>query len=279
MRYALCNETYSPPEGQRVVEPWKFEDQCRFSKKLGYHALELAPFTFNKDVRKISAAERASIKASAGAAGIEIIGLHWVVAFTEGFHITSPDAAVREKTARYAEELINFCADVGGKLMVWGSPKQRSLAAGISYEQGLKWASEFYKSIMPRCEARNICIHIEPLTRADTNFINSGAQGRELVKAVNHPNFGLHLDVRSMCDEGKPIPDIIRECRAELRHFHVNDPNMRGPGNSGFDHKPIAAALKEIGYQGYVSVEVFKYDPDPETIAREAIEYIKRIYV
>jgi sugar phosphate isomerase/epimerase len=96
---------------------------------------------------------------------------------------------------------------------------------------------------------------------------------------VAHPSFQLHLDVKAMADEGRPIADIIRASRGVVRHLHANDPNLRGPGNSGLDHAPFVAALRDIGYDGFVSVEVFKYDPDPETIAREAIEYLKKAYV
>ena len=81
-----------------------------------------------------------------------------------------------------------------------------------------------------------------------------------------------------MSDESTPLPDIIRAQAKLLRHFHANDPNRRGPGQGAVDHAPIAAALREIGYQGLVSVEVFDYTPDPETIASESIAYLKRVY-
>jgi sugar phosphate isomerase/epimerase len=277
MRYAICNETFAPPVAMPWV-PWKFEDQCRCAARLGYHAIELAPFTFNRDARAISAAERAAIRDAAAAAHLEIVGLHWLLAMTTGFHLTSPDPAVREATASYAEALMDLCADLGGRLMVWGSPKQRSLLPGVTHEQAVTFAAEVFRSIMPRTEKRNVRILIEPLGRADTDFITTAEQGRELIRRVAHPNFQLHLDVKAMADEGRPIADIIRASRGVVRHFHANDPNLRGPNSSGLDHAPFAAALREIGYDGLISVEVFKYDPDPETIAREAIEYLKRVY-
>ena len=278
MRYAICNETFAPA-AKVPWEPWPFEKQCRCAAQLGYHAVELAPFTFNHDIRKVSAAERQKIRDTATAAGVGIVGLHWLLALTEGFHLTSPDHAVREATAHYAEALIDFCADVGGKIMVWGSPKQRNLPAGVTIEQGMEFAAEVFRAIMPRAASRGVTIVIEPLGRADTNFIITAKQGRRLVSMVNCPNFALHLDVKAMCDEGRPIPDIIRESRGVVRHFHANDPNLRGPGTSGLDHRPFVAALHEIGYDGFISVEVFKYDPDPETIARQGIEYLKQVYV
>ncbi|MBI5394673.1 MAG: sugar phosphate isomerase/epimerase [Verrucomicrobia bacterium] len=276
MRYALCNETFAPAASVPWA-PWKFEDQCRCAARLGYHALELAPFTFNRDVRRITPAERAAIRKTADSHGLKITGLHWLLAQTEGFHLTTNESAVRESTARYTEALMDFCADVGGKIMVWGSPKQRSLPEGVTFEQGMERAVAVFKSVMPWAKVRGITIAIEPLARTETNFINTAAQGRELVRRVGDPRFALHLDVKAMSDEGTPIPDIIRASRGVV-HYHANDPNLRGPGTSGLDHRPFAAALREIGYDGYISIEVFKYDPDPETIAREGIEYLKKAY-
>ena len=78
-----------------------------------------------------------------------------------------------------------------------------------------------------------------------------------------------------MSSEGQPVPDIIRAHAARTGHFHANDPNKRGPGFGNVDFVPIFKALREHKYSGWVSVEVFDYSPDPETIARESIRYMR----
>src|SRR5207247_4148657 len=92
---------------------------------------------------------------------------------------------------------------------------------------------------------------------------------------IDHPNFLLHLDVKAMSTEAEATPDLIRRHGAQAGHFHANDANRRGPGFGNTDFVPIFHALEASRYQGWVSVEVFDHSPDPETVARESIRYMR----
>ena len=84
--------------------------------------------------------------------------------------------------------------------------------------------------------------------------------------------------MKAMSDEEKSIPEIIAAGREHLVHFHANDPNLRGPGFGKVQYEPIRTALEEIGYNGYVSVEVFDFSPNAEVIAEKSIKYLKGIF-
>jgi sugar phosphate isomerase/epimerase len=93
---------------------------------------------------------------------------------------------------------------------------------------------------------------------------------------INSPHVKLHLDCKAMSSESKPIPEILRANRDIMVHFHANDPNRQGPGFGELDFVPIFAALKETGYGGWVSVEVFDYSPGIELLARDSMENMRR---
>lgn len=268
MRYAICNETF---------EGWDHARICRFIAELGYQGLEIAPFTLAGRITEVSADRRRLMREQAEDCGVTIIGLHWLLAKTAGLMLTSPDAAVRRATADYLVELARACADFGGDLMVFGSPAQRRVPEGATREQATEWGVDTFRMAAKGIGDCGVKLCVEPLSPPDANFILTAAEGEEIIERVGHPAFKLHLDVKAMSTEDRPTPEVIRSHTKYLHHFHANDPNLRGPGFGSTDFVPIFQALKDVGYQGWVSVEVFDYTPDPETIARESIRYMREV--
>jgi sugar phosphate isomerase/epimerase len=267
MKYAICNETF---------EGWDHERVCRFVAGLGYGGLELAPFTLAPRITDVGMERRRELRRQAEDAGIRIIGLHWLLAKTEGLQVTAADEAVRKRTADYLVELARCCRDVGGDLMVFGSPAQRRLPAGASREQAMQYAADTFYRAMPGIADCGVEVCLEPLSPPEADFINTCAEAVQLIERVDHPRFVLHLDVKAMSTEDAPTPDLIRRYGSRTHHFHANDPNKRGPGFGQTDFVPIFTALKDIDYDRWVSVEVFDYTPDPETIARESMRYMRQ---
>jgi sugar phosphate isomerase/epimerase len=203
--------------------------------------------------------------------GLSIIGLHWLLAKTEGLHLTTADASVRKATADYLVELGEACADLGGDLMVFGSPFQRNLEAGVSRETAYANAAEVFRAALPRIGERGVRICMEPLTPKETNFVNTCAEAVELMDMVDEKNFCLHQDVKAMLGaETESLPVLIDRFKDQTGHFHVNDTNLLGPGMGKTEYAPIFEALLKSGYSGWVSVEVFDYSPGAEVIARES---------
>ena len=268
MKFAICHELF---------ENWDWKRQCEFIAELGYSGIELAPFTLAPRITDVSAARRQEIKSQADAYGLTICGLHWLLAKTDGLHLTTNDRSIRRSTADYLIELGKACADFGGTFMVFGSPAQRNMQTGVTREQAYENAAEVFRQVLPALEERGVQIAMEPLTPRETDFVNTCAEAVELIERVGHPNLVLHQDVKAMLSEPTPIPELIAKYAAITGHFHVNDDNLLGPGMGRTDYKPIVRALLESNYSGWVSVEVFDYKPGAELIARQSIEYMRQI--
>lgn len=274
MKFAFCNEMFVD---------WPFEKAFGVAREIGYEGVEIAPFTLlpngwsaeGIDVRDLSSGQRETVRRQAEDAGLEIVGLHWLLAKTTGFYLTSPDPVVRGRTADYFKALVRLCADLGGTIMVLGSPQQRNLLPGVAYDEAEQHAAEVLRGIMPVCEDLGVTLALEPLGPAEGDFLLSANAAVRLAELVDSPLCRLHLDVKAMSTEAEPIPDIVRGHGDWLAHFHANDPNLLGPGMGDVDFEPIFAALKDIDYQGWVSVEVFKYELGPEHIARRSMETMR----
>jgi sugar phosphate isomerase/epimerase len=267
MRFAICNELFQGWELPRVMS------HCA---ELGYHAVEIAPFTLADSVEQITPNERRAIRQQTREAGVQIAGLHWLLVKPDGLHLTTPDAEVRRRTAQYLVALAHFCADIGGKVLVLGSPKQRSVPPGISYEQAWDWAQETLRPAVKAAEELGVTWCIEPLSPAETNFLNRAEDAIRFAQSLDSPAARIILDIKAMSSEGKPIPQIIRESAGWFAHFHANDPNLKGPGMGNVDIVPILRTLQEVGYDGYVSVEVFDYSDGAETIAAVSLQNLQR---
>jgi len=266
MKYAICNETF---------EGWEHARICARVAELGYTGLEMAPFTLASRITDMSPTRRSELRRQAESAGVRILGLHWLLAKTEGFHLTSADPVIRKRTGEYLAELARAAADMGGDILVLGSPVQRNIPPGLTQAQADNFALDTLSYCLSALEQGRVYLCLEPLTPVETNFMNTAAEGVALIRRLAHPFVKLHLDVKAMSAEAEPTPDVIRANREFLHHFHANDPNKRGPGFGNTNFKPIFHALRDVNYTGWVSVEVFDYSPDPDTIARESIRYMR----
>ncbi len=270
MKFALCNEMF---EGRPMAEV------ASVARRLGYQGLEIAPFTLAPSATEVTAAKRRETRQAIEDQGLECVGLHWLFAGPQGLHMTTPDEATWTRTRDYLSALLDLCNDLGGKVLVLGSPKQRSLVEGQTPAGAWQRAADLLGLVLDKAGDLGLTICLEPLSPAETDFINTVEEGMKMVRQLNHRSLKIHLDVKAMYSEAKAIPEIIRSVSAdEIGHFHVNDANLYGPGMGEVDYAPIAQAIDEVGWDRWLSVEVFKYDPDPETIAKKSIEYLHKFW-
>lgn len=267
MRFAICNETF---------QGWEWDRTCATVAELGYDSIEIAPFTLADDVRTTTSADRARWADVAKRAGLVVTGLHWLLVSPKGLSLTTREEATRRQTSDYLVALVEFCADLGGATMVLGSPAQRRIPDGDTRETAIERLIDAIAPAVTRAAAVGVTICLEPLPAPEADLILTLHEAVEVARRVGSPALRTIFDVKSACSEGRPLPDLIAEYAPWIAHVHANDANRRGPGFGDTDYVPIMAELDRVGYEGWVSVEVFDYSPDPITIARESLAYMRR---
>jgi len=269
MRIALCNE---------VLADLSLERQCEVAARLGYDGLEIAPFTLSGSPEKISTADAAKIRATVEASGLVVTGLHWLLVKPDGLSLTDSDPAVRARTLAVMTHLVGLCAELGGAVMVHGSPKQRQIAPGETQAIALARLQDALAQIALAAARVGVIYCIEPLSKRETALINTVAEATELVRAIDHPNLRTMIDCSAAgLAETEPVPALIDRWLPTglIAHLQVNDPNRRGPGQGEMKFAPILAALKRHNYAGTIAVEPFDYSPDGAGVTAFSAGYLR----
>jgi D-psicose/D-tagatose/L-ribulose 3-epimerase len=269
MRIALCNE---------VLAGMPLEQQCEYAARLGYDGLEIAPFTLSASPEKISATDAARIRAVVEASGLVVTGLHWLLVKPDGLSLTDPDAGVRNRTLEVMIHLIGLCAELGGSVLVHGSPKQRQIAPGETHAVALGRLRDALAQVALAAARVGVTYCIEPLSRRETSLVNTVAEAAELVRSIDHPNLRTMIDCSAAgLTESDPVPSLIDRWLPTglIAHVQVNDPNRRGPGQGEMKFAPILAALKRHNYADTIAVEPFDYSPDGPKAAAFSAGYLR----
>jgi sugar phosphate isomerase/epimerase len=258
----------------------RWEQQCRIVSNAGYRGIEIAAFTLVEEgVGEISRDKRKEMISVMRDNGIECAGLHWLLAPPpKGLHFTTPDAAVANKTIAYFHELIDFCGDLNGPYMIFGSPKQRN-AKNISVEEAEKRFVENLRAVADHAERRGIKILIEPLGKRTTNVVNTLAEALEVAERVNHQAVRIMFDFNNTIDETEPFDVLLRKYHKHIYHVHVQEIGGKhlGTGTAVDDYVQAFQTLKDLRYDKWISLEVFDFSPGGRKIAEESMSILQQI--
>ena len=174
-----------------------------------------------------------------------------------------PDA-VHPEILKYAETAFRRAQKVGANIIVFGSGGSRSIPEGFSRDQAQSQFVELCKQLSPIAEKYNVIIVLEPLNKNECNFINSVAEGGEIVKETNHPNFKLLADIYHMKMDDESPENIVLYGDL-IKHVHIAEKQDRAvPGTYDEDFSPYFDALRKIKYDGDISIEARWTDFDSQ---------------
>lgn len=268
-RHAICNE---------IFQDWKFQDACQFIRKAGYTGIEIAHFTLADDPQSIAPNARREYKQIIQNEGLTFVGLHWVMVAPKGLHVTTPDAQLRQKSWDHIRHLIDLCADLGPYgVLVFGSPAQRRTTGGASRAQATANFIDGLASVAPHAEFQGVTVLVEALPPDQTDVVLSLDEAASIVRQIDSPAIRTMFDSHNAVAETEPHSVLIDRNFELIRHVHVNETDGGHCGTGNYDFKPVFETLARNNYQGWISLEAFKFEPGAERIATESIQYLNRI--
>ena len=269
-RLAVCSETFQTQD---------FTGICRATLQTGYSGLEIAPFSLSEDPAAIPPAHRRQYRDTMKSAGVEYVGLHNLLTAPRGaLQITTPDATVRNRSWEYFRKLIDLCADLGeNTVMVLGSSKQRQTTGGSSVEEAVKRLQEGLAQMASQAHERKVTILLEPLAPHLCNVVTTLEQAMAVVKAVDQPSVQTMFDVHNTAAETLSAGDLLRRYAPHIRHVHINEMDGRRPGTGSYDYAALLEELQDTSYDGWISLEVFHFEPSGEEVARTSAQFLRDI--
>jgi len=254
-------------------------DDLTAIKAMGFEGLEVAlSRVFPGDWNFPNGAEVEAYRRDIEAAGLSIVGLHSL--FWERPEYTCfGDADIVAQTTDFLVQLSAVCRDLGGKTLIYGSRTARTRGER-STEDANAEAAVFFRALCKRVEGHGTCFCIEPLEMEVADYVHSVLESQEVVKAVNHPALRVQIDAKAMALANEVRREIFEAVQGDLVHVHANEPGFDILGTSGkVDHAQIGRLLKDIGYDGYVSIEQRMIDEaNPLDGIRQSAKILKECY-
>ncbi len=238
-------------------------------KDAGVAGIEIAPTAIWDEPLKAGAAARRELRTWWEGRGIRIVALQALLFGHPELTVFGSEKE-RRATLDYLGGMMDLAASLGAVPMVFGSPRNR-LVGGLDPAEAWRIAEDFFRSAGERAAERGVALCIEPNPTAyGCDFVTNTDEGVELVRRVRSTGFGLHLDGGAITLNHESAKQALSAARPWLRHFHASEPNLVPFGTGGTDHAALARALRAIGYDGWVSVEMRATENALEDVRRAA---------
>jgi len=236
--------------------------------EMGLEGVEVAPSRVWQDSWKgLNPADVSNYRRLVEDAGLAVVGLHSLFFDQPELGLfRAPDK--RADSLDFLEHLSKVCRDLGGKTLIYGGGRKRGDLPAVDAKAE---AISFFGELLARTESHGTCFCFEPLGPNDSDFINSALESLDIVNELNDPSLAVQLDAKALVDNDEANIDTFRAVQPVLVHYHANEPGLGILGSSfEVDHAALGAMLREVGYEGYVSIEqrmLNENDPLPDVEA------------
>ncbi len=251
-------------------------------KGMGFDGIEIARFDFDGFPAR-------QIRAALSDEGLDCT---FCSALTGQTSLVSDDANVRQQARDFLTRGIETAADLGSEIFMGPFCAPVGLLPGRRRnDDEWKWAVQELLSLGETLDAAGVTLCIEPLNRFETYFLNTDADGAKLCEEVGHQRVGILFDTFHANIEEKDLGGGIRALGRHLRHFHACENDRGIPGSGHIEWPQVFAALKEVGYDGWITIESFgaripeiaaaaciwrDLAPTSDAIAAEGVKFLRQ---
>jgi sugar phosphate isomerase/epimerase len=161
--------------------------------------------------------------------------------------------------------------------MIFGSGRQRSAASAAEVPAAIARLRDGLAAVATHAASRNVTILLEPLAPQFSNVVNTLEEAVRIIREIDSPAVRTMFDTHNSVAEPNPHTDVLRRYWPYIRHIHLNEMDGRRPGTGAYPFRALLRFLADQNYGGWLSVEVFEFKPDGETVAREAYEHLNAL--
>lgn len=267
MRSAVTVSLVPEARGGPFVFWDDLEAACARAAALGFDAVEIfarsAEELNARDLKRLLLQHRLALAAMGTGAG-------WVI---RKLSLTSPDAQVRRRAREFIGAIVDFAAGFGAPAIL-GSMQGRA-EGDVTRDQAIAWLREALEQLGPRAHAQGVPLLFEPLNRYETNLVRTVDEALDLLAPLRTQNVKLLCDLFHMNLEEADLAAALRKAGPLVGHVHFADSNRRAAGFGHTPLPPVLAALRELGYAGFLSAEILPL-PDTEIAATQTMTSFRK---
>ena len=192
----------------------------------------------------------------------------------DGLSFTDPDPTIRKATQERLRDVMDLAARWRAQIHI--GRLRGNLPEGERAAQAWQWMKDGFREAADYGHTRGVRVLLEPQNRFNGNNLFSVVEGIEFVRSLNHPNVGIVADTFHMNIEDPCLPASIMAARDYLSHMHFGDSNRWYPGAGHLNFREVLEALRLIGYNGFITMEI-EQRPDSATAARRAAQTVRAL--
>ncbi len=269
MKFSVTVTPIKPKFGP-IVFTGGISEHLRSIADLGYDAIEL-------HVSNPASLDRKALRKELDSYGLGISQVGPGLSYTQdGLSWTDPDLDVRKRAIQRIKDHIDFCSEYGAALAIGGIRGACKGADAAESARLQQLVIDSTRECARYAEGTSVILGIEPINRYETSYLLTVQDVLEFIEKIDSPAVGVLADTFHMNIEDVSIIDSIKQAGKRLAHIHLSDSNRWAPGFGHLDIPACVQALKDIGFERYISFEVLP-KPSPAEAAAQGIKYVKAL--